>query len=387
MNKKVIAGVVAVVLLAGGAFAYSSSENLQGKFSPTKFSAPAISGTSPTPIKSGPFGSPFTGGSASVTSIDGLEFQVSSATPRSDILVLGHDDQELAVFKVTANDYDFEITDLVLTMDSSSDDNIHTMYVEYENEDGDTVLDRGYPASGELSFSGLEMFIPADDDAEFIVYTDLNLGADGGDSGDTFAIELDEVEALNLDDGSVSTATSIGEVANEMTVYESKPVFSLSSSSPSGSRSVSATDSVFVFDVEALEGEDVLINDLMINLSSDGSFMLFSTISAYLKEGSTTVSTTSDFVSDTSEASMNFTTMAAYGDIIVEEGTTKTFTIEMNTIALMDDTVSDDYLTLSIDLGSATSPAKTNWTDGSTSRIKWVGYVSDSSLNSNTLVY
>ncbi|MFA5820635.1 MAG: S-layer homology domain-containing protein [Candidatus Gracilibacteria bacterium] len=46
---------------------------------------------------------------------------------------------------------------------------------------------------------------------------------------------------------------------NRMYVYESKPTVSLSSSSPSGSRSVNASDNVFLFDVKADAKEDIQI--------------------------------------------------------------------------------------------------------------------------------
>lgn len=385
MNKKVIAGVVAVILLAGGAFAYSQGEQLQGKFSPTKFSSPTISSS---PIKGGPFGSAFSGGSSSATSIDGLSFRLDSSSPSSDILVLGSDDNELAVFKLTSDSDEYEVTDMVLSIDSSVENNINAMYVGYENADGDDVLDKAYPSSGEISFTGLELYVGGGDDAKVTVYADLNSGAEGADSGDVFSIELDEVETVNLDSGDSETATSIAEVANEMTVYESKPVFELSSASPSGSQSVSASDTVMVFSVEALEGEDVVINDFTVDLASNGALNSGASVTAYLKQDGVSVSTDSFTVSSASAASMNFTTMAAYGDIVVEEGNTSEFSIELSTVDLMSTSASDDYLTLSIDLGSASGSGDLDWSDdGATPSIKWVGDLSSSTLRSNTLAY
>jgi|GEM_PF-7091924 len=386
MNKKVIAAVVGVVLLAGGAFAYSQGEQLQGKFSPTKFSSPTI--VSSGPIKSGPFGSAFGGGSSSATSIEGLSFRLDASTPRSDILVLGSDDNELAVFKLESDSDEYEVTDLVLSMDSSVENNIHTMYIGYENADGDDVLSSAYPSSGEVEFSDLELYVGGGDDAKLTVYADLTAPASGGDSGDVFSIELDEVEALNMTDGTTSTASSIAEVANEMTVYDSKPVLSLSSSSPSGAQSVSASDEVMVFTIEALEGEDVVINDFAVDLASNGVLNSGASITAYLKQDGATISTDTFTVSSSDEARMNFTTMAAFGDMVVEEGSTDEFTIQLSTVDLMTTSASDDYLTLSIDLGNASGSGDFDWSDdGATSSIKWVGHVSDSSLTSNTLVY
>ncbi|MCK5471933.1 S-layer homology domain-containing protein [Candidatus Gracilibacteria bacterium] len=175
--------------------------------------------------------------------------------------------------------------------------------------------------------------------------------------------------------GHIATPTGIG-----------KPTIYLASSSPSGSRTVCASDNVFVFEVAADNNGKVLLEELTVQLHSDSSFNLEqgSDLQAYLKEGGNTVATSSITLTDTSSGSATFTFNPAFE---IVKGTRKTFTLRTDTTKLIsDESGTDDPFTLSIDLGTKDNAGGFIWSDGITSGISWVD-TSNHTLNSNTLRY
>jgi hypothetical protein len=265
------------------------------------------------------------------------------------------------------------------------DNNVTSLTVEYDNEDGVEVMDTAYLVDGTASFSGQSFYIAADDSATITVYATLNSISSSGStatagefvdlslaynnfeaiaqgSGETY--KADKIDAsvstdsdldfgtitftdadedfdlntaqdvtltlgstltLIIDDNSATDNTNklpVGSMlcvddddsaacttediyvvtswptgtgatdtvtvlavddagddnyddndpllyslpgtgfhtgTNQMVVYESMPTLALSSSSPSGSRSVSASDDAFVFTVTADSGEKIQV--------------------------------------------------------------------------------------------------------------------------------
>ncbi len=136
-------------------------------------------------------------------------------------------------------------------------------------------------------------------------------------------------------------------------------------------------------------------------------------VAALLKEGGSTSATgywatLTNGASSTNSASVTFIPTT---EISIAKGTTKTFTLNTNTSTLLaEDGGSDDPVTFSIDMGTASSGTVTAgdfwWNDTNFSNvtagsapgssfafattpgvIKWTGVVTDTTLNGNTLIY
>ncbi|MFT7183716.1 MAG: hypothetical protein ACI9QC_000035 [Oceanicoccus sp.] len=360
MNKKLLIGGAAVAVLLGGAYVFGSGSLMQGSF----------------------------GGWSS--GLSDLELTIDASTPSSDILVLDQENQEVAVFKLTSDTDDYIVEDMDLSIKADVANNISAAHLEYENSDGDLETKTGYfLSSGVASFSGLDVFVAGADDAKVTVYVDLSGVADGATPGDRFAVTLKATDAVNQNTGDTGRATSVAAVGEIMQVFESKPTLALSSTSPSGARTVSSSDEVFVFNVSAHDSEDVDLVILTVDFASDGDFNLAADgDTVYLKNGGTTVATGLLVVSDADEAHVRLIPSSSFA---VSGGDTESLSIVLDTTSLMDvDAGEDDMLTATIDLGhfSPTGTSKTGflWNDTNID-AHWVGDVSNSNFSSNTLVY
>lgn len=331
-----------------------------------------------------------------------LTVAVDAATAKEDLLVAGTADQTIGKYKFTTTDEAFIVKKLAVNNRQSGitdgalgdyDDNIASVKISYTNSAGVTETKTGTLTNGTAEFSGLDMYIAADDDAILTIYATLNTigtgttGADEGTfvdlvpafqqfeavaqgSGSTYKgdkIDATVAAGSDLDFGSLSTATDsgldldadtsgtdvigasalglsgsfdvvlsgdgaaptntlpVGTIicideddggtcstedlymitawtqdagtgydtitgilvddaggggtyaddddilyylpgthyltgSNQMVVYESKPTLAVASSSPSGSRSPSATDAAFVFTVAADSKEKIVVN-------------------------------------------------------------------------------------------------------------------------------
>ncbi len=111
-----------------------------------------------------------------------------------------------------------------------------------------------------------------------------------------------------------------------------------------------------------------------------------------LKEGSTTRAT-AYWDSATNGASATSTGKAVFiptTEIEIAKGTTRAYTLEVDTSNLINEDASDDPVTFSFDLGTASAGTVTAgdfwWYDTNTT-VKWLGEVASTKFSSNTLVY
>jgi hypothetical protein len=117
---------------------------------------------------------------------------------------------------------------------------------------------------------------------------------------------------------------------------------------------------------------------------------------AYLKDGGSTVATgyvySATQAADASAAAITFYPQSGTDSTIeISKGTSKTFTLQLNTGSLLaEDAGSDDPVTFSINLGSSAAGTVTNgdiWWNETNANVKWLGQVDDTTLNGNTLKY
>lgn len=323
----------------------------------------------------------------------GVTVTLASDTPREDIVVAGDSDVEVSRYELTATKEAFIVTDLQILNTGvlgDMDNNISSVTLRYEDSTGSTVEETGYPVTGVVTFSGLDLYVPKDDTSDLEILVDLNaIGSSGASATAGEKIQLyisgDGFEAVGQSTGKTVTnfSGSIPAKPNKMHVYETKPTLALSSSSPSGSRSVSTNDDAFVFTVTADSNEKVALKNLKILLTSDADFDTTAVTTAYLKESGSTVTSARVSFTDASNAYVQL----SFSGEEVDAGTTKTYTLNLDTNALLDeDSGVDDPLVATINLGSAGSPGGLKWND-TNADVTWVGNVSDTTLSGNTLLY
>lgn len=360
-KTKVLSSVALGLLVVLGVSVYTSGslENLQGRFGAT----------------------------------GGVTLDLASDTPREDIVVAGDTDVEVSKYSLTATKEAFIVTDLQVnnmgTM-GDMDNNISVVTLQYEDSSGSTVEENGYLVTGVVTFSGLDLYVPKDDTADLEVFVGLNAISSSGTSATSgekiqLYVAATGFTAVGQTTGRTATAFSGSGTTkpNKMHVYETKPTLALASTSPSGSRSVSASDDAFDFTVEADSNEKVVMKNLRILLDSDADFDTTALTAATLKTGGTTVATAKVNFTDDSSAYVLFT----FAEEEVTKGSTKTYTLTLDTATLLnEDSGMDDPLSASIDLGSSGSAGGFKWND-TNSDVTWVGNVSSSTLTGNTLLY
>lgn len=349
-----------VVVLGGVAYATGSLGNLQGRF----------------------------GGATG-----GVTLTLSSDTPREDIVVAGDADVEVSKYSLTATKEDFIITDLQVNnrgVAGDMDNNISSITLSYEDSSGSTAEETGYLVSGVATFAGLDLYVTKDDTTELTILVDLNSIA-WATAGEKIQLSVSAagLEAVGQTSGKTVTAWSgsAPRKPNLMHVYETKPTLSLASSSPSGARSVSAADDVFVFSIAADSNEKVALKNLKVLLVSDADFDTTAVTTASLKADSSTIASGRVTFTDASNAYVQF----RLSGVEVAKGTTSTYTLNLDTATLLNESAGhDDPLTVSIGLGSSSngtvSPGGFKWND-TNADVTWVGNVSSTTLTGNTLSY
>lgn len=366
-KTKALSAVALGLLAVLGVSAYTSGslENLQGRFGAT----------------------------------GGVTFSVASDTPRTDIVVAGSD-VEVSKYSVTATKEDFMIDKLSIeNKNSTTDHDISAVTLSYRDVTGATVSSTGYLVSGVATFTGLSAYVTKDASTNLDISVDLNPISSSGSSatsGDRIQLYLGTTgfDAVGQTSGktAVSYAGTNLKTTNYMQVYETKPTLSLDASSPSGGRSVSTSDNAFIFDVAADLAEKVEPQKIIVDLASDSDFATTAAVTATLTmvDSSAVVTTTSAPVTftDASHAKITFDTRGV-GE--VNKGSSTSFTVNLDTFALLDeDSGVDDPLTFSITYGTSVSGTVTPggfwWSDTNTV-AKWVGNVTSTSLLGNTLTY
>lgn len=359
-TQNILLAGLGVLLVAGGAlYATGNLDSLQGRFGAT----------------------------------GGVTFSVSASTPREDIVVAGTADVPMATYDVTATKEDFVVTDLAITNKVvATDDNIVSVTLRYVDSDGNTQEDSGVLVSGKVVFNALDLYVTKDDTAQVEILAELNTIAGGADAGDKVQMYLatTDFEAVGQTSGKTVTAYTGSSLRNTkvMHVYESKPTLALAASAPTGSRSVSASDDAFVFSVEADGAGNVDVQKLEINLTSDADFDTAASVTAYLKESGTTLTSAPVTFTDASTAKITFNVT---GSGEVAAGSDEDWVVNLDTGTLLnEDAGADDPLVFSITYGTSSTGTVTPggvWWSDTNAVAKWVGNMSSTTLSGNTLLY
>lgn len=328
-----------------------------------------------------------------------LTISLDSSTPNENIVIAGTE-VPVSTFKATSTLEAYVIKKLTLTnrydkTPGDMDNNISSVKISYTNTSGDNEIKTGFLVNGKAYFSGMNMLVPKDSDAKIQISVILNVLMQGGGSataGEMISIDIspENFEAVAQTSGETMKDPKFQGPAlvNFMHVYSSKPVFTLSSNSSSGSKTVSPDDAVFAFDVTNIGKDSVTIKDLEIDIASNGSLDTTpsSSPTAILKEGTTTVmGPTPIEIKDASSGKITFT-----GDLEIAKGQTRHLVLVVNSQSFIAQSVNDDMVTFSIDSGSSVkgtvTPGDVTW-ENEGEVVQWLGNVVTTKLNSNTLKY
>lgn len=149
-----------------------------------------------------------------VTDGGSLTVTTDASTPREDIAVSGSTDVELSVFNFESTDEAFIVTELALNNLQSSfaassnlgdyDNNVSSLKISYTNSDGEVEEKTASLTSGQAIFTGLDLYVPADEDAELSAMASFNSIASNNATAGEFVrldIALNDFEAIAQSSG------------------------------------------------------------------------------------------------------------------------------------------------------------------------------------------
>ncbi len=328
-----------------------------------------------------------------------LQVMVDVETPSEDIVVAGTVDKLVSVFKATASgDEGFEIKKLTVinrydNVKGDTDNNIKTVRLTYTNSSNATVSKEGVLLNGSVSFSGLNVIVPKNENAKINISADFNTIPGVATSGEMVALSIDGFTARGLQSGAVFPGHVVNglKYVNWMHVYGSKPTLVLNANSPSGSHSASPNDKVFVFDVVADANGGLVVERVLIKMMSDGSFNTNASIKAILQDE------TGNIVPITNPAKVKVLDDSNAGvELIIQfelsKGETRTLSLVLDTAALMNNqAVVDDLFLATINYGTSSkglvTPGGFDWEDSTDTDAKWVGAQKKTNLQGNILKY
>ena len=193
-QAKYLAGatLVALVLAGGGLYATGTFDKLQGDL-------------------------------YSASSTGSLTISVDSATPRETIVIAGKSDVPISTFEFTSTGEAFLVSSLSINNRQSAatkaalgdyDNNVVSISLQYTDSSGATASEAGYLVNGTAEFSGLDLYIAADDSAKLEIYADLNSITSSGSSATAgefvdLTVALSNFEAVGQDSGDTFTAGSL----------------------------------------------------------------------------------------------------------------------------------------------------------------------------------
>lgn len=230
-----------------------------------------------------------------------LAVTVASGTPSADFVLSGSNNVEVAEYRFSATNESFNVTTLEFTEEQAEDDtssadssayanNISLVTLSYPKADGTTGTATASMSGNAAVFNGISMYVPVGTPKDVKVYvnippTDRDSGgsatsnekirmgfSDGDNSGSESFKATGAGSGFTLDESSAG-AVDIGDDAfatdgvPSFVVRETKPVITLSSSSPSGSAVVGRSE-VLAFNVAASSNEDVVLKNIIFKLNS-----------------------------------------------------------------------------------------------------------------------
>ncbi len=334
-------------------------------------------------------------GAISVVSAGSITVSVDASTPTSKIIAVGTSgltDVELAKFKFSAVNEAVNLKGVKVTLaqtNSPSSANDVPNFATIKIYNGATLLATGYPTGSNVSavlgltlnFNGNSVTVPKDGSVILVLKADLNGSSNGAVSMSTPNFYIADVagsadllasdlEAKGVDSGiNVTSAAGSRDPStlsgteptniNAVTIAKSKPVFALSSTTPSGALLPGVTEAMR-FTITA-EGDDVIFDgtnhNIRFTIAQSGGSTTGRTARIF-EVGKGSALQTIDSIDLTSAGTINFSAIST----TVAKGSSKEFYVDVD---LTDYTSTGETFRLSI--GTAT--ADLSWGDGVTADI------------------
>ncbi len=307
-----------------------------------------------------------------------LAVTVASGTPSADFILTGTNNAEVAEYRFTATNESFNVTTLEFKEFAAQNDgigadssayanNISLVTLSYPKADGTMGTATASMSANAATFTGLTMYVPVGTPKDVKVY--VNTPASDRNSGGSATSNEKIRMTFSNGDGSgtesfKATGAGSGYTLDESTksdittgvpafvVRETKPVITLSASSPSGSV-VAGRIEALRFNVAASANQDVVLNTLTFKMTSTDnagtptlwngcdtngvSQTLTSDFDFYdLKDASTTLDTAdtdwtflkaTGAVCDTAAASLGFVKITLPVASIVTKGTSHSYAL------------------------------------------------------------
>jgi hypothetical protein len=309
-----------------------------------------------------------------------LTISKDSSSAGSKVLTAGLTGVELAKYNFAAANEDLTLNKITLSISTGQSENIGMIYLK----DGSTTLGSTTLFADQATFTGLTVAIPADGTKVLGVYADVT-GSGVMTPAATLSVlipgKASTYMTVNKASGGTVAATSItitGTTAegNTMLFHNSAPVIALASDSPSGTKSGAASQEVAKFTVYNQGTRDMRMASLSVTISAGGLAGLGQATSAELWDGSTklaaavTGGVTSASTTSTIEFDNDLDVNTALDNYVITAGTTKTFTVKMDTSAMRTGLTSgqNSNLTVSITGSTGTDTAVNSeeayWQDG-----------------------
>jgi|GEM_PF-2721711 len=228
-----------------------------------------------------------------ITNNGGITVTLASDSATSTIILGSSTGVSVAKYKFTATDEDFVVNKVTFLNcigyneddecadvgeDAGDDNAVATVKVSYTNSDGTTETKSGYFSDNSAIFSGMDLFVPADENRYLTVTVDTYVvSSTGAASGSIIQLNFDtetaaaEFEAVGqssgetINEGETTCPDSVA--ANDMTLYKTKPTISLSSGSPFGA-GIPGLNEVFRFNIAADSRGYVTLNEVTFKMTS-----------------------------------------------------------------------------------------------------------------------
>lgn len=187
-----------------------------------------------------------TGSTVTISSVDlqtitlgsgTLSATVGAGDPNSDNVVAGSSSVHVGQFNFAAANSPYTVREMQIKIPNGASTSVTGVTLKYTNSQG-AVEEKSQAVvtgagDGTATFTGLDFYIPSDDDRNVDVYVGLNTIASGAVSGAAISVDLDYDTGFKATDAAGTTSTSVGsaDVSAAGTFYVRKSVPTFGSAS------------------------------------------------------------------------------------------------------------------------------------------------------------
>jgi hypothetical protein len=250
---------------------------------------------------------------------------VNGSMPDAAILIAGSTGNEVAEYQFSAVNEGFTVDQLKLKVSNNFATSTAAVTLAWTDKNGvaktkDGMFLAGALAAATATFTGLDMYVPANGDATLKVYVSLTSIASGAASGANSTISLDADEGFNAtgDSGTADVTVAASDlVSKSFIVRKSKPTFAKldAGTDPVGG-------ALYKFSVVADNAGNIEIKQLSFTVATTACEVN----GLYLYEPNASVTLTDTAVSPTTEgSSVKLLVGGVDDDVIIVSNTAKTY--------------------------------------------------------------